>query len=100
MRIPILNSESDVIIFYVGFYYQKVQADPEIRLNPDRHTAAIEEINGRYLKALKYNESFDYDSYKDSFVHNMDYLTLAFTKKNSQDQLSRRKAAFREKFKK
>ncbi len=99
MRIPLLNSEVDVINFYVGCYYMKVKADIDIRLNLTRHTEAINEINGRYLKALAYNPSFNFDAYKDSFLENMDYLTQAFTKQKLQETQSHRKAAFREKFK-
>lgn len=90
MKIPILNNEEDCITYHVGQYYDKVQEDSSIRLDEKKHEELINHINVRYLKALKYvppgseKEPMDYETYKDSFLENINFLTGVFTKKHEQ----------------
>jgi hypothetical protein len=102
MKVPILNTEADTITYHMGIYYDQIAEKPEIRHDIDKHIALINHVNGRYHKALKYvppgseKEPMDFETYKDSFVDNIDYLTGVFTKKREKEALSESKKAFRE----
>lgn len=105
MKIPILNNESDVITYYIGQYYDKVQEDPSIRIDPDKHIYLINEINLKYLKALRYippgtdKEPMDYEGYKGAFLENIDFLTGVFTKKREQARLAEEQEEFKKRLK-
>lgn len=106
MKIPILNTESEVINYYIGQYYTKIGEDPSVRQNQDRHIDLINEINMKYLKALNYvppgseKEPMDYEGYKDSFLENIDFLTGVFTKKREQEEQAKAQEEFKNRLKK
>lgn len=97
---PKLNTEEEVIHYFIGKYYQSYDKNQDIRFNIDQHIEMIEGINETYQAYLKKKEQFDYEKYKGCFMECIDFLTKVISKKQSQIEQSEKKMKFLSKLKK
>lgn len=87
------DSVYDMVQYHVSLYYLKLSREPSIRFNEEKHLALCSLVNNLYQDCLLRNPQFDYESGKDLFTDQVDFLTKAYTKKKAKDLAEEKKKA-------
>lgn len=82
-RPPILHTEEETILWFIGIYYRRITEDPDIKFEEREHIKLIEEINQEYKASLKKNK-FNEELFEGRFIECIDFLTRIFTKKKEK----------------